>query len=108
MSGLQIAILFDWPLAERVSLIIFQVTTGGLIGWILAHRHRWTVLLVPVIVSAAVRYLPLLVQGGLTDVETVHFVMVVGMVLYLLAAMLVVKRATGRGAAGAASETESY
>jgi len=105
-TGLQVTILFDWPLAERIAFILLQVISGGLIGWVLTHigERRWMIpgLILPIAVVA--RYLPLLVQGGLIDVEVIHFVLIVGMVLYLLAAMLMIKKVPARTVAGTESD----
>ncbi|MCD6249450.1 MAG: hypothetical protein J7J98_03850 [candidate division Zixibacteria bacterium] len=105
-AGLQVTILFDWPLAERIAFILLRVISGGLIGWVFTNNveRRWMIpgLILPVAVVA--RYLPLLVQGGLIDVEVIHFVLVVGMVLYLLAAMLLIKKVPAR----TMTDAESY
>lgn len=105
-TGLQVTLLFDWPLAERIAYILLQVISGGLIGWVMAQagERRWMIpgLVIPVAVVA--RYLPLLVQGGLIDVDIIHFVLVISMVGYLLAAMLMIKNISARSVAGSESD----
>jgi len=39
----------------------------------------------------------LLVQGGLAGVEATHFVLSVGMLLYLLAVLMIVKKVSKKG-----------
>ena len=97
-AGWRLTVLFDWPLAERIAFILLQVISGGLIGWVFtqAGERRWIIpgLILPVAVVA--RYLPLLVQGGLIDVEVIHFILIISMILYLLAAMLMIKKLPSR------------
>ncbi len=97
-AGLQVALLIDWPLAERIAFILLQVISGGLIGWVFSQmgERRWMIpgLILPVAVIA--RYLPLLIQGRLIEVEIIHFILIAGMVIYLLAAMLMIKKIPAR------------
>jgi len=99
VAGLQVTLLFDWPLVERTSFIFLHTISGALIAWGLAKgagRLRLTLALV-LVVNVVARYLPLLVQGGLAGVEATHFVLSVGMLLYLLAVLMIVKKVSKKG-----------
>jgi hypothetical protein len=98
ISGWQIEILFNWPLLERTVMIVMHTVSGALIGRFMSGERlylAWAIL-VAALVNGSVRYLPLLVQTRKIGLEAVHLVMAIGMVLYLLAVVVLSKRALSR------------
>jgi len=98
VSGLQVTYLFTWPLAERASMILLYAVSGALIGRFGRERGlglAWAVLAAAA-VNGAARYLPLLVQGRLVNVEAMHFVLAVWVILYLLLVLVLSRRSMVR------------
>ena len=85
---------FSWNLLERAFLILFHVTSGGLIGHFLSGRV-WKlagVVLGLVVCNAAFRYLPLFVQNQVVDVQLMYLIIAFVSVVLLLVAMVLTKR----------------
>ncbi len=108
VAGLRVTPLFDWALAERAGFILLQTASGALIGRAClggSARLVRTFLIIAGINGVA-RYLPLLVQGRLVDVELVHLIILLWVLVYLLATLILLKRpvASRAGTAGTATE----
>jgi hypothetical protein len=93
-SGLRIELLFDWPLAARAASIFLYTFAGAVVGRGLAVRGVWAVryAIAAVVVIGVFRYLPLWVQTGLVDLQAIHFVMVIWVIVFVMAAVTFVKK----------------
>ena len=85
---------FSWNLLERAFLILFHVTSGGLMAYFLRGR-AWKLALVVlglIVCNATFRYLPLFVQQQVVEAQVMHLTIAAVSVILLLVAMLLVKR----------------
>jgi len=85
---------FSWNLLERAFLILFHVTSGGLIGYFLSGR-TWKLIVVALgltVCNATFRYVPLFVQQEVVNVQVMHLAIAFVSVGLLLVAMLLMKR----------------
>jgi hypothetical protein len=94
LSGLDVTFLFDFALVERACFIFLHVFSGAIVGW--SWRQGGARLglaaIVIVLVNGLTRYLPLLVRGGMIDVEATHFVMILWVLAFVVVSLIVLKR----------------
>ena len=98
LSGWQTEVLFAWPLLERACMIIMHAASGALIGRFMTgdRVHLVWAIIAAAAVNGAMRYLPLLVQTRMIDMEAVHFIMALGTLVYLLGVVVLSRRTPAR------------
>ena len=94
MSGLTLRPLFGWDGLGQLTLILFHVATGALLGGAfgLGRKHLIPAAAAAVLVNALLRYMPFLQQQTVVDSAVVHMLMAAVALSYIAAVLLLLRR----------------
>ncbi|MCB2201824.1 hypothetical protein KQH51_03410 [bacterium] len=86
--------LFGWSLLERGFMIVFLAASTALIGawWTKKREQLLAVVVLVMLVNSALRYVPIFAQRGVLDPELVNLLIAAAVVVFVLMALLVMKR----------------